>query len=60
MIVTIYLCEAPCKKHFAVEDADPHPNTCPVCPICESADNVYQKAMGTLAELQLLNQDDED
>lgn len=60
MLVTIYLCQTPCKKHFAIEDADPHPNWCPECPICHSADNVYEKAIGTLAVLKLLNQDEDD
>ncbi len=59
MLVTIYLCETPCKKHFAIEDAEPTSNWCPVCPICQSADNVLEKSIGTLAELHKLHQDDE-
>lgn len=60
MIVTIYVCEAPCKKHFAIEGADLIPNWCPTCPICQSQDNIFEKAIGTLAELKLLNQDEND
>lgn len=59
MFVTLYLCESPCNKHFAVEGVYSDTSYCPTCPICESGDNVFEKSVATLAVMHELHQDED-
>lgn len=58
MFVTLYFCETPCKKHFAIEGFYGDVDYCPVCPHCKSGDNVLEKSVATLAVMHELHQED--